>query len=249
METEEELPHGGKVMSLWEHLGELRQRLVRSLLLVMVAFFGALVFSNQILDFLKAPLVAALPAGANALHFTNPLDVFLVGIKVSFFTSIIIAAPYWIMQFWRFLEPALYEHERRYVVPFGVASILLFLSGISFCFFLILPLALEFLLTLGMEVGTPIITVTDYISMLMVLIFGFGLVFETPLILILLSLLDLLDAEMLSKHRSLVAVIVLVVGAILTPPDPMSQIGMAIPLYLMYEISIIVIRALEKRAP
>ena len=236
-----------KTMPLMEHLTELRQCLIKSIAAVLIFFFAAIAFSNHIIEFLKLPLIGALPEGANSLHFTGPLDVFLVSIKVAFLTSIVFASPVWLYQFWRFVEPALYAKERRYVLPFVVVSVALFLSGISFCFYVILPIALEFLIELGKEVGTPIITITDYVSMLTLMIFGFGAIFETPLILVLLAVLELISSKTLAQFRRYVIVGILFVGAMLTPPDPLSQIGMAVPLYVMYEISILIIRAIESR--
>lgn len=234
-------------MSLFDHLVELRQRIVKSLIAVLLFFGIAMAFSTEIIEFLKQPLIAAIPKDTDALHFTGPLDVFITSIKVGFLTAIIFACPVWIYQFWRFIEPALYKHERKLILPFVFASVSLFVAGVSFCYFVILPLALEFLIALGMEVGTPIITITDYVSMLMLMIFGFGFIFETPLILVLLAILDLISAEMLAKYRRYVMVGILFVGAILTPPDPLSQVGMAIPLYLMYELSILIIRLIKRK--
>ncbi|NRA44952.1 MAG: twin-arginine translocase subunit TatC [Oligoflexales bacterium] len=247
-QEEEQLIDGGKVMSLFDHLVELRQRIVKSLIAVLIFFGIAMAFSTEIIEFLKQPLLSAIPQNKDALHFTGPLDVFITSIKVGFLTAIIFACPVWIYQFWRFIEPALYKHERKYILPFVFASVGLFVAGVSFCYYAILPLALEFLITLGMEVGTPIITITDYVSMLMLMIFGFGFIFETPLILVLLAILDLVSAEMLAKYRRYVLVGILFVGAILTPPDPLSQVGMAIPLYLMYEFSILIIRMIKKKS-
>ena len=236
-----------KVMGLMDHLGELRSRIFKSLVFVVIVFGVAFGFSTYMFEFIKAPLVAALPEGANALHFTGPMDVLIAQIKISFLTAIIASCPVWLYQFWKFLEPALYENERKYAIPFLVSSVSLFFSGVSFCFFIIMPLALEFLINMGMEVGTPIITVGDYISMLMLLILGFGLVFETPVILVLLALLDLIDAEMLAQNRKFVLVGVLILGALLTPPDPLSQVAMGVPTYLMFEMSIIIIRMIKKK--
>ena len=247
-EEEEQLIDGGKVMSLFDHLVELRQCIVKSLIAVLVFFCIAMAFSTEIIEFLKQPLLSAIPENKDALHFTGPLDVFITSIKVGFLTAIIFACPVWIYQFWKFIEPALYKHERRLILPFVFASVSLFVAGVSFCYYVILPLALEFLIKLGMEVGTPIITITDYVSMLMLMIFGFGFIFETPLILVLLAILDLISAEMLAKYRRYVMVGILFVGAILTPPDPLSQIGMAVPLYLMYEFSIIIIRLIKRKS-
>ena len=248
-EEPEELADGGKLMPLFGHLAELRQRLIWSVLAVLVFFIIAMAFSTEIIEFLKSPLQQALPETKNVLHFTGPLDVFLTSIKVAGLCSVICACPVWIYQFWKFVEPALYKNEKKLILPFIAASILLFLSGIGFCFYIILPLALEFLIGLGKEVGVPVITITDYISMLMLMIFGFGLIFETPVILILLSLLDLVSAKSLARYRRYVVVVVLFIGAVLTPPDPMSQLGMAIPLYIMYEASILIIRMIRKDAP
>lgn len=242
----EGLVGGGKVMSLFEHLTELRQRLVISLVAVLVFFAIAMFFSSQLIIFLKQPLVAVLPKEANALHFTGPLDVFLTSIKVGFLTAIVAACPVWLYQFWRFIEPALYEKERKLILPFVLVSVLLFALGIAFSYYVILPLALEFLIGLGTEVGTPIITITDYVSMLMLMIFGFGFIFEAPLILVLLAILDLVSAKALIEARRYVIVGILVISAILTPPDPLSQIGMAVPLYLMYEIAILIIRFITR---
>lgn len=234
-------------MSLSQHLGELRERVVKSLLAILVLFFVALFFSSQILNFLKGPLAAALPDTADVLHFTGPMEVFLATIKVSLLASFIFSCPVWIYQFWRFLEPALYPGERRYVLPFIFASIVLFCLGVLFSYYGIFPLALEFLMSLGMEVGRPIITISDYLSVLMIMIFGFGIVFEAPLVLVLLATLDLVSAKLLSQYRRFVIILILIISAIFTPPDPLSQIGMAIPLYLMYELSIVIIKKMEKR--
>lgn len=235
-----------KVMGLMEHLGELRTRIFRSLLSIAVIFGITFGFASYLLEYLKRPLAAALPEGANVLHFTGPMDVLIADIKISFLVAIIGGAPVWLYQFWKFLEPALYDHEKKYALPFLVSAVSLFFSGIAFCFFVIMPTALEFLITMGMEVGTPIITVSDYISMLMLLVMGFGLIFETPVILVLLALLDLIEAKTLSENRKFVVVGIMILGALLTPPDPFSQVAMALPTYLMFELSILLIKIIKK---
>ncbi len=247
MENVEDLLKGGKVMSLFGHLNELRIRLVISFLGIFLVFCACLFFSTPILIYLKEPLIAALPAGANNLHFTGPLDVFMISIKVAFLSAVVLASPLWLYQFWRFVEPALYPKERRLILPFFFASLLLFLGGISFCFKLVLPMGLGFLISMGTDVGTPIITITDYIGLVILMIFGFGFIFETPLVLILLGILEIVNSKALKAVRRHVVILVLFVGALLTPPDPLSQIAMAIPLYIMYEIAIMVISLIEKR--
>lgn len=238
--------HDPKVMGLLEHLDELRTRVTRAAVSILVLFFVALAFASDIMQLLKEPLVQSLPADANALHFTGPMDVFIANIKISLLCAVIAGCPIWLYQFWKFMEPALYPKERKYVLPFAFASVALFFAGVSFCYFIILPLALEFLIGMGMEVGTPIITVSEYISLLLLLIFGFGLVFETPVVLVLLAMLDLVSADTLAKNRRFVLVGVLVLGALLTPPDPISQIAMGLPTYLMFEIAILIIRLVKR---
>jgi sec-independent protein translocase protein TatC len=246
--TEEDLIAGGKVMSVFDHLAELRGRIVRSIIAVAVFFFIAFGFADYILGFLKLPLMAVLPRDVNTLHFTGPLDVFLVNIKVAVLVAVVAACPVWLYQFWKFFEPALYPRERRYILPFIVISVALFFTGISFCFFVILPMTLEFLIQMGMEVGTPLITIKDYVSLLMLLIFGFGIVFEFPVLVVLLALLDLVELQTLKAYRRYVVVIIFVLAAVLTPsPDPLSMTALAIPVYFMYEASLVVIGLIKKR--
>lgn len=237
-----------KVMGLLEHVDELRSRLVKSVLAVLVLFFVAYSYSAEMIGFLKAPLVHVLPRGTNALHFTGPMDVFMANCKLSLFVAVLLACPFWLFQFWRFIEPALYEHEKKYIVPFIVSSVSLFVFGLIFCFYLMVPVALQYLIGIGLEIGSPIITVSDYLSLLMLMMFGFGIIFETPVILILLSLLGILSADALSQNRKVVIVAIFIIAAVLTPtPDPISQFIMAIPMWLFYEISIIIIRIIDKK--
>ncbi len=234
-------------MQLMEHLDELRIRLTRSVTVIIVTFFLMMFKAQALINFLKIPLVNALPPGVPALHFTGPMDVMLVGMKVAFMAAVIVTSPFWLREFWKFFEPGLYPAERKYVLPFIWGSVVLFLAGISFCYFVALPFTLTFLITVGIEVGVPIITVTDYIGLLILLFAGFGLVFETPLILVLLSLLDIIDSKSLTSQRRIAVVIILIIAAILTPgPDPVSQFVMAIPLYSLFELSILIIQRLEK---
>jgi len=238
-----------KTMGLWGHLDELRSRLLNAGLTILVLFVFSLSFSKTILTFLKKPLETALPPGASALHFTGPMDVFTVNIKVAFLISLILGAPAWLYQFWKFLEPALNPRERRYILPFMIGTIFCFVLGVTFSYYLMIPMALQYLLGIGLEIASPIITITDYVSLITVMLLGFGLVFETPVILVLLAMLDLVSAETLAAQRRVTFVIILIVAAIITPPDPISMLGMAIPCYLMYEISILIIKMIKAQKP
>lgn len=247
--TTGQTPRQEAVMGLWSHLDELRVRIIRSGTILLVFFVVCLALSTHLLNFLKLPLKNALPANATVLHFTGPMDVFMVNIQIAFLASVILGAPAWLYHFWKFLEPALYPRERRYVLPFICASVLCFLLGIMFSYFFMLPLALKYLVGLGMEVASPVITVTDYMSLVTVLMLGFGVIFETPVLLTLLALLDLVSAEALAAQRRLTCVVILIIAAIITPPDPISMLGMAIPCYLMYELSILIIKFLKPGEP
>lgn len=245
--TEEELIAGGKVMSIWDHLSELRTRIIRAAAAVVVLFGICFFYADDLIIFLKQPLLKALPPGVNALHFTGPLDVFLTDIKVALLVSLAAGAPVWLYQFWKFFEPALYPRERRYILPFIVASVVLFVSGVAFCYYAILPVTLEFLIQMGIEVGTPIITIKDYVSLLMLMLFGFGLMFEIPALIVLLGLLDIITVQALREYRRYIIVGIVTVAAIVTPsPDPISQMSLAIPIYVMYEIAILLIEFLKK---
>ena len=234
-------------MPLFSHVSELRSRLIKSLLVILAFFAVALFFASDIINYLKIPLLEVLPEEQKNLYFTGPLDVFMVSLKASFFASILASSPVWFYQFWSFLSPALYENERKYIKPFIAASVLLFFSGVLFCFYFIIPLALAFLLEIGFEVGVPVITVTDYFSLLFLMIFSFGFIFELPIILLLLGFLNIVNHELLAKYRRYVVILSLVVSAILTPPDPISQVGLAVPLYIMYEISILLLRVFARK--
>lgn len=243
-----------KTMSVFAHLEELRWRLLVVVITIFLGFCAALFWVEHIINFLRIPLTTAMSgiSGMSGgrdipLYFTGPLDVMFVNLKVSFFVSLIGTSPIWFYQFWKFIEPALYPKERKYVIPFFLTSLILFALGLTFCYFVILPVGLKFLIALGLEVGQPLITITDYISLLAALMLGFGVVFETPVILILLSFLGILDAPLLAKYRKVVIVVILVAAAALTPTtDPFSQLAMAIPTYLMYEISILMIKLIKR---
>lgn len=242
----EDLIKGGKVMSLWEHLEELRSRLIRGVIAFFALFCVCMVFNEEILLYLKEPLINALPPGVDALHFTGPMDVFMVGMHVAGLTALVFSGPVWLYQFWKFVEPALYPKERKHILPFIFASVLLFAIGVSFCFFFVLPMSLGFLIQLGMKVGTPIITINDYISLLLIMLFAFGFTFELPLILVLLGALGIIESSTLSKHRRVIFITILIVAAIFTPPDAVSMLSLAVPMYLMFEGAILLIRFIQR---
>ncbi len=234
-------------MALSEHLYELRGRLIKSIVFVILAFGASLFFFKEMVDFFKQPLVDVLPEAASALHFTSPIEGFTATVKLSFTVAVVCSCPFWLWQLWRFVEPALYPTERKYVKPAALLSMILFITGVVFCYYFVLPLTLEYLIDLGKNFGAPVITVKDYFSMLTTLILGFGLVFETPVVLVLLGVLGVIEVEFLKKNRTYVIVICMVVSAIMTPPDPGSMMMMMVPLYFMYECSILILRFIGRK--
>ncbi len=238
-----------KVMGLFEHIDELRGRIIKSMLAIVVLFVLGYAYAKEILIFLEGPLISVLPEHAQALHFTGPMDVFTANIKLGLFVGLMLSCPVWLYQFWKFIEPALYTNEKRYAMPFMVASVTLFAIGVSFCFYVIVPTSLKYLIGLGTEMGTtPIITISDYLSLLMLMMLGFGLVFETPVILVLLALLGLVTAQTLSENRKYVIVVIFIISAVLTPtPDPITMFAMALPTCGMYEMSILFIRFIQRK--
>jgi len=232
--------------SLLARADELRSRLVKSAFLVFGIFVGCFAGARYLLEELRAPLMkalAVLPQARQGLHFSGPLDVFLCYVRVSFLVAIILSAPVLFMQAWGFLKPAFKPEDRRFVMPFFVAGMTLFIGGMAFCFFVMLPVALEFLIGSGQEVATPTIMIEEYVSMIVFMLLGFGAVFQLPLVMIILEALGLVTLEQLRKSRGFALVGILAVAAAVTPtPDPLSQIGMAGPMYILYECAILVIR-------
>jgi sec-independent protein translocase protein TatC len=245
------LPHANqKMMTLFEHLDELRSRLVKSLIAILAVFGTAMFFANEIIGFLKLPLQQALPDATSTLHFTGPMDVFVAQIQVSIMLSILFACPFWLYQGWRFIEPALYEHEKKYAMPFIFVATLLFFTGVGFCYFVVLPMGMEILIGIGTEAGaTAMITINDYFSLLTIMMLGFGAIFELPVVLVLLGLMDIITVDFLKEYRRAIYVLILIAAAILTPPDPFSQMAMAAPMFLMFEVSILILKAIKKPTP
>ena len=247
--TEEKTRDGeGPHMSLWEHLDELRSRLFKSALALVVIFVIAFSNGDRIISFLALPLKKALPSDKIALHFLGPMEVFMGTVKIGMLAAFSVGAPIWLYQFWRFIEPALYQNEKKLVTPFALATMIMFIIGCAFGFYGVIPMSLEYLINLGLKVGDPMITVKDYLDLLIWMVIGCGLVFETPVLLVLLGMIGILDSAMLAKSRKYVVIIIFIIAAIVTPsPDPMSQTALAIPMTIMYEASIWILRVIEKR--
>lgn len=218
-------------MPFLAHLAELRSRLIKILLAIGVGFGGSYTFSDHILDWLRQPL-------PQKLVFISPTEAFLANLKVSFFAGVVITLPFSLFQVWRFIAPGLKPGEKGYAFSFIAFGSLLFSVGALFAYYLVLPLGLHFLLSYGYPGLQPMISVGPYISFCMVILFTFGLVFNLPVVAVLLTRMGLVDSALLARNRRYAILVIFIVAAVLTPPDVFTQILLGLPLVLLYEFSI-----------
>jgi sec-independent protein translocase protein TatC len=238
--TESERP-----LSLMEHLEELRVRLIRAVIAVLISIGICWSQTERIMDLIRRPITPYLPEGG--LIFTGVMDKFMAHIKVAAMSGIILSCPFWIYQIWKFVAPGLYKHERKYAVFFIVFGTLLFLSGVGFVYFFVYPAAFQFLMTFGGGPDRPMIAISEYLSFFIMTTMMFGLAFELPLILTILAMLGVLDSRFLRSKRRYAVVALAAVAAILTPPDLISMCMMLIPLLILYESSIWIIYFLVEK--
>ena len=237
------------------HLVELRQRLINSFIFLFSFFVVCYFFSEEIYSFLVQPYADAVKDDNvnRRLIFTALQETFLTYLRVSFFAALFISSPIILMQIWKFIAPGLYKNEKKAILPYLIATPILFLFGGMLVYYLIMPLAIKFFLSFeasSINSALPIqleAKVNEYLSLVMKLIFAFGLSFQLPVILSLLARVGFIDSVFLKERRKYVVVIIFVAAAILTPPDPITQIGLAIPLLILYELSIFSVKIIEKR--
>ncbi len=244
-----------KNSSFIEHLTELRSRLVKSIIYLFIFFIICYFFSENIYSFLVKPFADAVQDdGTNRrMIFTALHETFITYLKVAFFASMFISSPIILTQVWKFIAPGLYKNEKKALLPYLVATPTLFLLGGMLVYYLIMPLAIKFFLSFetSSQMGSlPIqleAKVNEYLSLVMRLIFAFGLSFQLPVLLSLLARVGFIDSDYLKKRRKYVIVIIFAVAALITPPDPITQIGLGIPLLILYELSILSVKIIEKK--
>jgi len=236
------------------HLTELRKRLIHSFVFLFIFFIACYFFAEYLYGFLVEPYAKAVKDSGieRRLIFTALQETFLTYLKVSFFAAFFVTCPYILIQIWKFIAPGLYKHEKIAIIPYLILTPVLFFLGGILVYYLIMPLAIKFFLSFessGMSTGLPIqleAKVNEYLSLIMKLIFAFGISFQLPVVLSLLARVGIVDAKFLRERRKYIVVIIFAAAAILTPPDPITQIGLAIPLLILYELSIFSVSIIEK---
>jgi len=234
--------------SFISHLIELRSRLLRSLIAVGLIFICLMPWSSNIYDFLAWPLMSTLPSGTHMIA-TGVVTPFFVPIKVTMLVAFVLALPYVLYQAWAFVAPGLYAHERRFALPLVAGSVLLFIAGMAFCYFFVFRMAFRFIASFAPESVQLAPDIEQYLSFVMTMFIAFGVTFEVPVVVILLAKAGVVSVGKLREMRPYVIVGAFVVAAIVTPPDVVSQIMLAIPICLLYEAGIFIAAIVSKPKP
>ena len=222
---------------------------MRILVVVGIGFGVCYLFKDWTFKVITQPLVEAMPA-QSSLIFTGLPEAFFIHMKIAFFASLLLTAPYTLFEIWRFISPGLYQNEKRLVFPFVFFSTILFAGGVLFGYFIALPPAFAFFVSFSTDFLKPMISFREYLSLTLKFLLAFGLCFEMPVFMFFLAKLGIVNAKMLAKQRRYAILIIFIVAAVLTPsPDVVSQILMAIPLMFLYEVSIIVAKFARKKKP
>jgi sec-independent protein translocase protein TatC len=242
-EPEDEL--AGSEAPLLDHLIELRKRLIYSAIAIVVLMAICFIFASTIYDWLLIPYRNAVPDAD--LIFTAPQELFFTYLNVALFGAIFLGFPIIASQIYMFVAPGLYKHERKAFIPYLVATPVFFIAGAAMVYFIILPMALHFFAGMQTEDIVMLTSVSEYLGLAMLLILAFGACFQLPVVLTLLAQIDLVNVELLKKGRRYAIVAILAFAAFITPPDPISQIGLALPMYALYELAILSVRLVERR--
>lgn len=226
-----------------EHLQELRKRFLWCFALVLLAFFViASYWSEDLVEILSAPVKEK---GIQFIY-VGLAEALVAQLKVAFIASVVVASPFIIWNVWSFVKPALYENEKKYVLTFTFASVFLFITGVAFGYMVVFLSAITFFVYVGQGVATPMLSISDYVSFLFGFVIPFGLVFEMPIVSFVLARMGLVTAQSLSSFRKYVVLVIFIVAAFLTPPDVFSQCLMALPMLILYELGIVVVKIFGK---
>jgi sec-independent protein translocase protein TatC len=235
----------GQEDSFISHLVELRDRLLRAVVAVVVVFVGLMPWAGDIYDILAHPMMQALPEGTRMIA-TGVVTPFFVPMKVTMMVAFVIALPFVLYQAWSFIAPGLYAHERRLGLPLVVGSTILFIAGMAFCYFFVFGTVFKFISQFAPKSITPAPDIEQYLAFVMSMFLAFGLTFEVPVFVIILTKMGVVDVPKLKEARPYVIVGAFVVAAVVTPPDVVSQLMLAIPMCLLYELGIFLARFVTK---
>jgi sec-independent protein translocase protein TatC len=235
-----------KKLPLTSHLQELRKRLILSFIAIGVGFFVCYALKESLFDILAAPLLKVMPSGSS-LIFTSVAEAFFTYMKIAFIAGLILTSPFILYQIWAFVAPGLYRHEKRYVVPFVLAGSFFFALGIFFGYYVAIPIGFKFLLGFATDIIKPMPSMKDYLSFSIKFLLAFGLVFEFPVALVLLARIGVVDAKTLARQRKYAILLIFIFAAVMTPPDLISQVLMALPLMGLYELSILLSKLFGKK--
>jgi sec-independent protein translocase protein TatC len=230
---------------LFEHLAELRTRLVQCAIILVVATGICYGFSEKIFDFVRAPIAPYLPGGG--LIYTGPMDKFIAHLKLSFVCGILISCPLWLYQVWLFVAPGLYAKEKRYTAGFIFSGTVLFLLGSAFSYWVVLPMAFQFLMHFGGNIDKPMISIDQYMGFFTQMCLMFGVAFELPLVIVVLGMMGIVSQAFLRKNRRYAVMILAVLAAVITPPDLLSMLMMLGPMLILFEGAVIVVGIFEKK--
>ena len=244
----EEIIAGGEAQPLVEHLLELRRRLVWILLGIGICFIVAVPFAQKLYAFVAQPLMSVLPQNTSMIA-TDVVAPFFVPLKVALMAAFLVSLPNTLYQIWAFVAPALYQNEKRLIVPLILSSLILFIVGMAFCYFLVFPVVFKFfagMTPLGVSMATDI---DKYLSFVLGMFVAFGMTFEIPVVVVLLYRMGMISFAQLTAARPYIIVASFILAAIVTPPDVLSQVMLAVPMILLYEAGLLVCKLIKPRTP
>lgn len=245
-DEEDKLDDPANDQPLMAHLIELRERTVKAAISVLIVFVAMSPFMKEIFDWLSKPLMVALPDGAKLLS-TGVVAPFMVPLKVTLFCAFVVALPYVLYQFWAYIAPALYKREKRLALPVIVSSVLMFAVGMAYCYFVVFRMVFQFIAGFSPDSVNFAPDIDSYFSFVITMFFAFGLTFEVPIFVMVLNRVGMASAKRLKKIRPYVIVGAFVVAAIFTPPDVLSQLLLALPLVVLYEFGIVLVKVFGRK--
>lgn len=235
-------------MGFWQHLDELKARLMRCLIAFLIGFLLCYFFTNRfVFEFLQRPLFAALPPDQHKLYFTSLFENFMTHLKIAGYSSLFLLSPFYFLQLWGFIAPGLHPKERKMVLPFVFSASFFFIGGAAFAYYVLFPIGFKYFVSYGLPSDMPLLTIDAYYGTCLKLMLLFGAAFEMPVLMILLGFLGLLSSETLRAQRKNAIIGITVVSALIAPPDAISMLLLMGPLIVMYEGASFVISLFEKK--